>query len=887
MPDDRPDIPDSNPSSVDLDEAGPVNIDAAKGGRSSLLASWQLPAIVLSVGAIAAAIVFHGRSPEPEVDPGVELREARVAFERGDLAETGRRLGVVEAMLGRHPDLLGNYHLLVADHRARSASPLESAPSDLAEQVVQAYERALADGAELDPERRLQLAFARKSMGRTEEALVGLDEAQDWLEGLDDRVRLRRVRTITQGLRQGQVMAMVEAGEPPARIRGELARLMDGSLGVEMEAWAVGLDARLRLEAGDVDGLARTLLFQMRRIEGMEAAADDPMVSVDWASLWVLLGHAHREEHLLPGRAMECYETAIERLEATGTTRAEALMSLADLEITAARQAMVPEELGRAIDAARGHYEGVALVPEATVEQQASALVGLAIASMLERDHESTGASLEIVGGILESQGRAVGDTRYEAVLAALEAAQVAMDEGQSSDGVEAIALCDTTVGYGEFVVRHAVDPVIRRQGLEFVANARERSAMHVLTPHLGDDDPRLDRTVEMVPVEIRLEAARRFAAAATAIDEIERDMAGDDPDRFRFIWRAATLHDKAGASGLALSRYVRFVESQSAEAGLWPEAVYRIAAAHHAVRSLPEAEAWYRKLLKDMEGGLDEVSEFTTRAKVGLSRVLMERAGESAIPEAEALLNGVLSGTARDAVEPSVPEYRDALLQLIRLLEGESRWSEVAGRGDEWLDRYEDDPRWGEVAVRTGRAFLRHGDVLEAANTDAALNPSIGAIREAERVRSLSRASARLGQAVARLGGRSVDGLDPYEAKLLRAAYIDRAVVSDRRGDLAEAIRLHRDTERRFAGEPVAVVALVMMADAAERAGDRATAAAATDRARKRLQHLHREGGGSGFGIEDLGPEMMFGPGDEVLARWITAFPPGVGIAVGAEDGP
>jgi len=190
-------------------------------------------------------------------------------------------------------------------------------------------------------------------------------------------------------------------------------------------------------------------------------------------------------------------------------------------------------------------------------------------------------------------------------------------------------------------------------------------------------------------------------------------------------------------------------------------------------------------------------------------------------------------------------------------------------------------------VAVRTGRAFLRHGDVLEAANTDAALNPSIGAIREAERVRSLSRASARLGQAVARLGGRSVDGLDPYEAKLLRAAYIDRAVVSDRRGDLAEAIRLHRDTERRFAGEPVAVVALVMMADAAERAGDRATAAAATDRARKRLQHLHREGGGSGFGIEDLGPEMMFGPGDEVLARWITAFPPGVGIAVGAEDGP
>ena len=77
------------------------------------------------------------------------------------------------------------------------------------------------------------------------------------------------------------------------------------------------------------------------------------------------------------------------------------------------------------------------------------------------------------------------------------------------------------------------------------------------------------------------------------------------------------------------------------------------------------------------------------------------------------------------------------------------------------------------------------------------------------------------------------------------------------------------------------------MMADAADRGGDAIIASEATDRARKRLQHLHRNGEAMAAGIEDLGPELVFGPGDATLRRWISAFPPGVGIAVGEEGTP
>lgn len=850
-------------------------------------AAWQFPVILASVAAIAVAAFFHRDRQEPVVDPVSQLAAARVALDQGDLDEAARWLLQVEPRLAERPGLLGEYHLLVADHRAGAVSPVVSSAPELAVQVVSAYERAVADGAILDHERRMTIAEAMVAGGRGDEALSQLDGLVTEIGRTNDGPLLDRVVTLQQELRRAAIEAMVDRKASPDDIRRELAVLLVEDVDVEVDAWAVGLDARMRLDSGDLDGLAHGLVFEMRRLEGRVADARDPMVSVDWAGLWVLLGHAYRDELLLPGRAMECYEVALVRLQAAGGVAVQASLSLAGLEVAMARAELRPEAHARSLAVAFGHYQDVTSLQESTPMDRASARIGMALVEVLRDDHAASLGHLEDASSMLVASAGSASPVAREAVLVALEGAERAGTQALEEEGVEAVALCDSVVEYSQLVVRFADETATRRRGLELVAEARERSAGLILLPHLGVDDPRIERAVVVVPVDVRLEAGRRFAAAASAMDEVEMDMTGDDPDRFRVIWQAAILHDKAGAVEPSLSRYLRFVESQSGESSLWPEAVYRIAAAHHTLRSLDDAEGWYRRLLEGMAGGRDEVSEFTTRAKVGLSRVLMEQGGEAAIPEAESLLNGVLSGTARDAIEPSVPEYRDALLQLVRLLATAGRWSELAGRGDEWLQRYEDDPRWGEVAVRTGQAFLRHADLVDDAGSDLILNPSANAAREAERQRALAMAGVRLGEAVDRLGGRALEGLDPFEAKLLRAAYVDRAVVADRRGDLEEAIRLHRETERRFAGEPIAIIALVMMADAADRDGDAITASEATDRARKRLQHLHRNGEAMAAGIEDLGPELVFGPGDATLRRWISAFPPGVGIAVGEEGTP
>lgn len=845
--------------------------------------------ILASVVAIAGAMVFRGLEADPVVDPSGQLSQARVALDAGDLEAAGILLREVESRLAQHPDLIGQYHLLVADHRARSVMPVRTAPANQATQVVEAYRQAGRDGIELDLPRRLLLAQAIMASGADEEALAAFDTLAGELRQRGESDLLAVVNEDRFVLRQRGIERRRREGAPTAEIRREVDLLLSEQPGLAIDAWAVLLDARLRLQDDEVDGLVQDLGLAMHRLEGRIAGAGDGAVRIAWPELWVVLGHAYRQELQLPARARECYHIALDRLQAAGEIAAEAHLSLGELRVASARRDVTLGNLVEDLTSAESRYSQVLAVTDATLEQTLLAEVGLLEVDVLRSDQIGIVDRMDRLSPLLSVSDEAIGrEARERAVSLGIEAAERGSLAAMEVPRDDAVVLFDAVAVYAEFVDRFARNPEDRRRGLEFMAVAQERAAGLMLSAHLGGEDPRAEGTLGRAPVEVRLDAARRFARAADAMDLIEDSLEGDDPDRFLVLWRAATLHDKAGAVEPSLARYARFVNSQSPEARLWPEAVYRIAAAHHALRNLGEAEVAYRRLLEQMGDSRDEVSEFTTRAKVGLARVLMEVGGETAIPEAESLLHHVLAGTARDAVEPSVPEYRIALLQLVRLLGDAGRWQEQAGRGDEWLQRYPDDSRWGELAALTGAAFLRHAEEVDRVSRDdvADSSPSVMAALEEERRRSLSLAAARLEDAIRALASKGRGSLDPLEARLLRSAYLHRGIVADGRGDASLSIRLHRETEQRFAGEPVAVAALIFMADVADRAGDHEVAAAATARARKRLQHLHRDALGLASTVDSLGPELFVGAGEEALGRWLSAFPPGVGVAVGGEDG-
>jgi tetratricopeptide (TPR) repeat protein len=852
--------------------------------------AWQFPLIAVSAAAIAAAVLF--RQPEPlPPDLDAALAAARSHLERGELESAADRLVFVERNLGDRADLLAAYHLAVADHRAASLQPLLTAPAAQAAQVVEAFERAMADGALLDPPRRQALAEAMVATGRDADALSLLA----LLEADVDPIGREEIRTLRHRLIRREIDRQLAAGAPVEAVSAGLERLLQEDTSLEIDAWSTAVDARLRLQSGEVDGLARGLGLAMHRLEGR--AADEPWVRIDWAELWVLLGHAYRDELQAQDRAAECYRMALDRLRAIGVVAAEASLSLGELQVSAAREAVPaggivgPESFvsAESLEDATSRFDAVLGMSDATIDQKIAARVGLVSLALLHGDHESALTGLDGIGAFLERGslvGRAVRDSAVDTALRGAEIAMVAAEGLRSTPDagdVEVVALLDAAATHADFVRRFAESSATRHRGLEFLASARAEAAALLVEPVLGVEDPRVDRAMAIMPVEVRLESARRFAAAADALDRIEADLSGDDPGRFDVLWRAAVLHDKAGAVEPALDRYTRFVESQSTDAAMWPEAAFRVAAAHHALRHLPEAKDWYLRLLTTMEDGRDEVSEFTTRARVGLARVLLEQGDSMAMGDAESHLKRVLEGTARDAVEPSVPEYRDALLHLVRLLGRTDRWNEMAGRGEEWLSRYPQDPRWGEMAIRTGEGLFRHAEALHAGQRDAdALNPGLAAEREEERRRSLRLAAGRLQAGVSELDRNGGEDLDPLESGLLRSGFLLRGMVADRLGDAEASIRLYREAEQRFAGEPVAIVALISMADVASRAGDVDTAGRATARARKRLEHLHRDTGPGGWSIDPLGPELLLGPGHETIDRWITAFPPGVEEEIG-----
>jgi hypothetical protein len=854
--------------------------------------AWQFPLIVASLAAIAAAVVFRRPDPAPP-DLEAALAEARTRLEHGDLEAAADRLVFVERNLGGRLDLVGEYHLAVADHRALALQPLLTAPAAQAVQVVDAYQRAERDGAALDLPRQRALAEAMVASGRDADALVVLAEIEPEL----DAIGREEIRTLRHRLLRRDIDRRLAEGAAPEDVAEAIEELLAEDVSVEIDAWITAVDARVRLRSGRTDGLAHGLGLAMHRLEGR--AAEEPWVRIEWAELWVLLGHAYRDELRATDRAAECYRVALDRLRAVGVIAAEASLSLGDLQVAAAVQSLpraavlgpdssVPAE---SLNEASSRFDAVLGMSEATIDQKVKARIGLVSLLLLHGDHEPAIAGFEAVSAML-SRGSLVSDGVRESAVdtalrgsesAMLMAAEAEVESGASARDGHVVPLLDAAASHAAFAHRFAVASVSRHHALELLAAARERAATRLIEPVLGGDDPRIDRAISMMPVEVRLESARRFAAAAAALDQIEADLAGDDPDRFDVLWRAAVLHDKAGEVQASLDRYSKFVESQSTEAAMWPEAAYRVAAGHHALHDLAASETWYRRLLVTMDDGRDEVSEYTTRARVGLARVLLEQGGDVAFGEAESLLNEVLDGTARDAVEPSVPEYRDALLHLVRLLGRTERWNELASRGEEWLSRYPSDPRWGEMAVRTGEGLLRHAEALSAAGTDAdAVNPSLAAAREEERRRALRLAAGRLQAGIAELDRQGGDDLDPLESGLLRSGFLLRAMVADRLGDAEDSVRLYRDAEQRFAGEPVAIVALISMADVAARAGDRDTAGRATTRARKRLEHLHRDAGPGGLPIDSLGPELLLGPGLETIDRWITAFPPGVEEEIG-----
>jgi hypothetical protein len=153
-----------------------------------------------------------------------------------------------------------------------------------------------------------------------------------------------------------------------------------------------------------------------------------------------------------------------------------------------------------------------------------------------------------------------------------------------------------------------------------------------------------------------------------------------------------------------------------------------------------------------------------------------------------------------------------------------------------------------------------------------------------------LNQAFDRFEGVVAAFDGPEAPRLSPIQRHLLRVAGLQRGEVLERLGESGRAMAVYREVEQRFAEEPVAIEALVCLANLASSLGNDEIAGKATRRARMKLQRiekLRRNQPGpvgdpgmfenvSSDRMADHGPDLFIGGGSRSLDRWLQLFPPG-----------
>jgi tetratricopeptide (TPR) repeat protein len=266
-------------------------------------------------------------------------------------------------------------------------------------------------------------------------------------------------------------------------------------------------------------------------------------------------------------------------------------------------------------------------------------------------------------------------------------------------------------------------------------------------------------------------------------------------------------------------------------------EARFRLAQSHQARGDYGLAEKYYDGLINDRlndQAGRG-IGPFADRSYVPLARCYLLDSDSTNDAQAEALLKYVVGGGLGD---PSMPGYREAVLELGQYFYGAGRYAEAIEQLARAESLYQGDPRLDMVRYRLADAYR-----LEAA---AIVRPLEGAMPDQDRRDLESRrrqwltAAMELFQKVAvGLGARDVRRLSAVEVLALRNSQFYTGDCAFDLGDYESAIHFYDTAKEKYLRDPAALVAMVQIANSYLEQGQVALARTANDRARRFYESL------------------------------------------------
>lgn len=796
---------------------------------------WQVPTLIVALTLVGGGVFYILNLPR-ENDFGGALDQVDALLADGKTEPAKKILydTIAPKLDAASPLEQARFEATTADWLAAARSEIGSGAAENDKQIVERYEKAEKAGYELDRERLLRWAAALVRVGRSEEAMqkVSLVGAEgDDLDALRAHVR----RMVME-----QAWAQATKDEKPdweALLAGLGPFRADASTTIADEAWAAARQAEARLALDRPREAADRLLLDLRRIESAPEVNRGVVPPETYAELTSLLGRAYAALGE-PEVAKETLERAVSLSEDKSIAKGEANLLLGQLAL----QRGDLDDAEQRFESVLADYPGEACyVP---------ALLGRAETSAARGDHaEALEAYRTVRDAVNTKATRRV--TAQETI-------------GSLADRHDALLVA----GELERALDYAKLAVDFKPGMAPTADLILRIA--TTSRALADQ---LSQGADAHDPEYRARAARLLRTAGENFlrHAAHEQTVVESPEGWtESTWLAADCYERAGWTEDALQIFRQFVDSRPAGDLRRAEAIYRIACLLHAEGNVSEAAGEYSRLIEEFPE-----SPLAARSTVPLARCL-EATGRRS--DAIARLRQTIEG--RTGLKPEAPEYRDAMLELARLVIADGDLSSAAALLDEALRRYPDDPTVPETRFQLGEC--RRGLSRDAARqlADGSLSPSQRDSIDTQRISDLEAARAEFERVVASLdprttgngAGRDESKLDPLERDALRLAHLYRADCLFDLGRYQEAIDLYEIAERRYSDSAVSMVALIQIVNAWHELGDADRAATAHRRAEIRLTQL---------------PDSAFLEQGSIFSRdawerWLRNAPPGAKLAAG-----
>jgi tetratricopeptide (TPR) repeat protein len=681
-------------------------------------------------------------------------------------------------------DNQGKVHLLLAEALEAGQQIKKISIPANHQRIVEQTRLALARGIIADAEVHRRLAESYEVLGRPTEALDNYRRAI----ALDNDRAFRLSRKVIElQLSQDDRLATLASIDE---------YLQSHDLTNSEQAWAMGEKAQLLIDEGRFTD-ARLLLNEALQLEMDPVAQGQINYRLGYCT-WKL-GDADEAERYL--------RVARDQLRVKHPLDADASYVLGEI-------------LQQKLDPAQAiSFYQVVLVSHPDSPVAPLARLGRGICRIMQNEDDPGLTDLhDLVDEISRKSSRA--KYRQQAVAGLKRAAELLSQRGNYQGALEVLAYEQSLHQQtpGEFFARLAAFYERRAEQVE--------KTVELAT---GAEQVRRSQQVR----ELRGKAGDACIAYSQALTLI------DDKGYADAMWKGIELYDRAGDGNRVIAALELFVAERPEDA-LAPEALLRLGRAYQASGAFDRAIASYQRNQFRYPHTLA-----ASKSAVPLAQAYIAK-GPSSYSKAESVLVSVIDNNP--LLTPDSDEFRQALFELAQLQYRTSRFEESVARLEEFVERYPDDDRKGQLLFLMADSYRKSATLLEAKLAAASATASAGDVgvaidpgEAADAKRERLTKSRRLFDQVieqyrASPSAREIDQL------YLKLSHFYRADCLYDLGEYADAIKLYDAAAFRYQDDPSALAAYVQIVNAYCALGRIDEAKTANERAKWLLRRIPQE---------------------------------------------